>query len=324
MIRTFRAPLLCILSLGIAAAACAEDADSLLAGELDRMASAHYLPTVTATFGTFTYAYDGLPSPFARWLEDRLADAAARSTRVRLLNCSAAAAMDPAFRKVYEGVFKSKDIGALLHGRYFDEGNVVRARLELTGLSDGILIGSAELRIPKGSIPAGIAIDPSKAAQILAESIGGLITEPAGELKVSVSTDKGAGAVYREGELMTVLVTATRDAWIKVYHIDSTGKAQLVWPNGFGGSGRIAAGQVLGIPSEGAPFAFKMTQPYGTEFLKVVASTDPFTSREGDFIDLPGEARSAISRGIEIVPGRLSTKPERAEATTSYLIMPRD
>ena len=46
-----------------------------LPGTLDDLVKDYYQPTVTAAFGTFTYGYSDLPSPFSRWLEDELGTA---------------------------------------------------------------------------------------------------------------------------------------------------------------------------------------------------------------------------------------------------------
>jgi len=131
-------------------------------------------------------------------------------------------------------------------------------------------------------------------------------------------TGLAAGAVYREGEDLVVLVTVNEDAWVKVYHIDVDGAVQLIWPNRFGGGGKIGAGEAVRIPGSGAPFAFRMTPPFGTEFIKVVASTRPFASNEADFVALEGDARGVIARGLAVASADAA---ERAEAMASYVIM---
>jgi hypothetical protein len=294
--------------------------DANLPGTLDKMAENYYQPTVQTVFGNFTYAYSGLPSPFARWLEDDLAAAMTRSTRLRFLNTKAAAAMDPLFAKTYGDFFAAVDGAAFLHGSYFDEGDSVRVRLELTGFSDKTLIGVSEIRVPSGSIPQGIAVDPSKAVVQAANDLGRLLpSATAGGLSVSVATERGAGAVYRSGEDMVIFATASKDVYAKVYHVDSGGSVKLIWPNQFGGSGRIAAGQTVRIPAPGDTFRFLMGPPFGTEFIKLVASTAPFARNEEDFADLGKDARGVITRGIEIRP--TAGAPERAEALASYVIM---
>jgi hypothetical protein len=300
--------------------AASHDWEAVLPASLDKMAENYYQPLVQTVFGTFTFAYSGLPSPFSRWLEEDLATALTKSSRLKLLNRAAAAAMDPAFAKAYGDFFAQAEGGALLYGTYFDEGGAVRVRLELTGISDRTLIGVAEFRVPKQDLPQGLAIDPSNAVVQAASDLGSLLPSSSpGGLSVSVATERGAGAVYRSGEDMVILATASKDVYAKIYHVDAGGSVKLIWPNQFGGSGRIAAGQTIRIPGPGDPFRFQMEPPFGTEFIKLVASTLPFAKNEADFADLGKDAKGVISRGISIRPG--SGVPERAEALASYVIM---
>lgn len=325
-----KAMLILALVLTVACPAVfAQTWDSGLPAVLDKMAEKHWQPSLQTAFGTFTYAYSDLPSPFARWVEEELAMKMPDCSRVRLFNRAAAAAMDPAFSKIYGPVFDMAGGAALLHGNYFDDGEWVRVRLQLTGLDDGVLVGSAELRIPKSALPRGLVIDPEAKVVQQASSLSMVLpaAKPAG-LKVSVSTERGANAVYRDGEMMVILVTVNKDAYAKVYHIDADGKIQLIWPNRFGGSGRLAAGELVRIPGDGDPFMFRMKQPYGTEFIKVVASTRPFARNESDFVELGSDAPKVFKRGLELEEVPLAAglasppaAPEMAEALASYLII---
>ncbi|HET7838851.1 MAG TPA: DUF4384 domain-containing protein, partial [Rectinemataceae bacterium] len=256
--------LLAILPIG------AQTWDAGLPAQLDALAERHWQPSLQTALGTFTYAYSGLATPFSRFLEEGLAASIGRSARLRLFNRAAAAAMDPAFRAVYADLFKTGGVDALLSGRYFDEGDSVRAHLELTGLSDGVLVGTADIGIPKKAIPQGLAVAPSGSSLETASSLGSLLGgSPEGELKVSVATERGQGAVYREGEDMAVLVTVNMEAWIKVYHVDVNGAVQLIDPNRFAPGGKLRAGATVRIPGSGEAFAFRMGPPFGTEFIKV-------------------------------------------------------
>jgi hypothetical protein len=324
--------LLAFFLVALARGAMAQDWSATLPTTLDKMVSGYCYPSISAAFGTFTYGYSDLSSPFSRWLEERLADGAVQSHSLKILNLSAAAAMDPAFKAIYSGVFAVNNVEGLLHGDYFDDGDCVRARLEITGLSDGLLIGTAEIRIPKRCIPEGMPIAPEQGAAARSAELSSIIDAKSGPrpdatLRLSVSTDRGKSAVYREGEKMKVLVGLSRDAYLKVYHIDVNGKVQLIWPNRFsGGSGFVRAGNAICIPEDDAPFQFLMTPPYGTEFIKAVASTAPFAGKEDDFTDLDetkgAGARSVITRGISVVPkSDDAPPPSMAEATASYSIM---
>ncbi len=327
------------LLLSFPAALSAQKAESdwtaALPGSFDKMLSGYYSPSVKAAFGTFTYGDTKLATPFSRWLEDRLADGAAKSSGLKLINENAAAAMDPAFLSIYGDLFKKQNIDALLGGRYTAEGQSVRVRVELTSLSQGVLIGSAEFMVPRSALPPGLAVKPDEKAEETQAQISNIMPAArpgtsgtsgtsgaagAGTIKVSVSTDRGNAAVYREGEDLKVYVTSERDAYIKVYSISATGTIQLIWPNRFsGGQGRVKAGSVIQIPGPGDNFRFKMVPPYGTEFIKVIASTEPFATREDDFADLGTGSNAA--RGLMVL-GASSTGAQGAsgEASASYVI----
>jgi hypothetical protein len=292
---------------------------------LDSMAENYYLPSLRAAFGTFTFEYSDLPTPFARWLEERLAVAATSSRRVQLLNRNAAAAMDPVFRKEYEAFFRETGTSALLHGRYFLEGPQIRVRLELTDLGSATLIGAKDWYLPASAVPAYASVRPAEAAAARAGELARLGAATQGSLAVSVSTDRGTGGAYRDGEELTALVTVNRDAYVRLYHVDGTGHMQMIWPNRFsGGSGLIRAGAAIRLPGPGDPFAFKLQPPYGTEFLKAIASTTPFSAAQADFSDLGTNYRAAATRGLAVTatgtPGTGQT--EIAEALASYYIGP--
>lgn len=291
-------------------------------GTLDTLAENHYLPSLRAAFGTFTFEFTDLPTPFARWLEDRIIEAAPRSKRVQILNRNAAAAMDPAFRQNYEAFFRETGTDALLLGRYFLEGSQVRVRLELTDLGSGTLIGAGDWFISAAEVPPYASVKPALADSQRAAELARLGVSNDGGLQISLSTDRGSGAAYRNGEDMTVMVTVNKNAYVRLYHVDSAGMMQLIWPNRFSGNdGRISSGQPVQIPAAGDPFRFHLQPPYGTEFIKAVASTLPFTQSQSDFSNLGTNYRVAATRGLAVTgtgPGRV----EQAEALASYYIGP--
>ncbi len=297
--------------------------DTAIVASLDAAASSYYLPSVRAVFGTFTYEYSDLPTPFSRWVEDRLLLASSSSTRVRILNRNAAAALDPLLKASYGKFIEETGAEALLSGRFFVEGDSVRVRFELTELSSGTLIGAGDWKVPGSAVPAYASVKPAAGTVERARELSGLSASTPGGLKVSVSTERGGGAAYRVGESLVVLVGVTIDAFVRVYHVDSAGRIQLIWPNRFGGGdGMVRAGETIRLPPDGnAPFAFVMEPPYGTEFIKVVASSTPFSTKQSDFSDLGTSASATMTRGLAVTDSK-STKTEIAEALASYYIGP--
>jgi hypothetical protein len=304
---------------------------------LDALVAGNWQPNVTAAFGTFTCGYTDIPSPFSRWLEEELAWAVSKSGRLKLFNRSAAAAMDPALKGIYGDFFEKNGVDALLAGCFMVEGTSVKARLELTGLSDGLLIGTTDVHVSLPSLPPSLDIEPRPAVKEKAATLSGMLprtvtaapsaaqpsapdTVQAG-FSVTASTDRGRGAVYREGEGLVVLATVNQPAFLRICHIDVLGRVQRIWPNRFGGGdGRIASGEIVRIPGTSDPFSFRMEAPYGTEFIKVVASTQAFMSNDADFTDLGGDSRTVITRGLPVLSA--SGPPLFAEDLASYVILP--
>ena len=310
-----------LLAASALALAGAQDAE--LAKALDAAASGYYLPELRAAFGTFTYEYSGLPTPFSRWVEDRALLAAAGSSRVRVLNRNAAAAMDPVLGSTYADFIRETGAEAMLSGRFFDEGGRARVRFELTELSSGTLIGAGDWYVPASANPAYASVRPASGAVDRARELARLSGSPAGKLSVSVSTDRGAGAAYRVGEELSLIIGVNEDAYARVYHVDGSGGVQLIWPNSFGGGdGRIAAGSPVRLPpDEAAPYAFVMEPPYGTEFIKVIASTLPFDDGLEAFSDLGPISSGMMTRGLAVTDTK-SVAASFAEALASYYIGP--
>jgi hypothetical protein len=289
----------------------------------------HYMPSAQVGMGSFTYADTQLPTPFSRWFEDELRIALGQTAKVKLFDKHVAAAMDPAIRAQYAQFFGTDRADSILYGKYVQAEGGVQVTLSLVDLATGALIAERRYLVPSGVVPTSASIQPNLATLQTAASLTNLATAIEGadsrdksekreDFAISLSTDRGIGAVYRDGEKLVLYVTSNKDAYLKIYHVDLNGSAQLIWPNRFGGAGKIKAGEALIFPKKGDPFQYVLGRPYGTEFIKAVASTKPFATMEADFSDLQGSAASAISRGLSVV----STDASRAEALAVYEILP--
>jgi hypothetical protein len=313
-----------ILSAGL----CAQSKPTTLEGILDGMLDNYYLPNIQVAFGSFTYGYTTLPSSYSLWLQDNLSAAITKTKKLTLFNKGASVAMDSDFRNVYADFFKDNMVGGLITGKYFEEAERVKVRFDLTDLSTGNLIAVAETYEAKKSIPAGISIQPDQAAAAMNQSLGGAsqaassaspATPPPESLSVSVSTDRGKGAVYQDGDFLKLYVTVNKDAYVKIYHIDVTGAVKLIWPNYLAPQvTQLKAGKVIVMGTAPDKFRFQLGKPFGTEFIKAVASTTPFAMTEKDFQDLGGKPSDAIRSGAGAGKGG-----EQAESLASYLINPK-
>jgi hypothetical protein len=286
------------------------------------MTADSYKPNMTVGLGSFTYADTQLPTPFARWFEDELRQALTRTSKLKFFDKQIAAAMDPSIRSKYQDFFGAEVVDSLLYGRYTGDNRSVQVTISITDLSTGQLISEKKLVIAVAQLPPGLRVEPTiqtiqTALSLKSLATGASMSDPG--FTLSMSTDRGAGATYRDGENLTLLITSSRNAYLKIYHVDVNGVAQLIWPNRFGGSGKIAKGEAMKFPALEDRFKYKLGAPYGTEYIKAIASTTPFVTMEPDFSDLAGPATVAITRGLSVMSTSLSS---RAEAMVVYEILP--
>jgi hypothetical protein len=197
-----------------------------------------------------------------------------------------------------------------------------------------VKIDKEEIELPKRSIPSSISYQPGNfddAAEIQ-EEIETLIEEPGEssttgespaaqtdkkEFAIHATTNRGSGAVYRDGEEMVIRFFSNTDAYVKVYHIDVYGNTSLIFPNRFQSNNFIKGGEMQEIPREEDPFRFQLHEPFGTEFIKVVASSKQFRDIEDDFENLGGASRSLLSRGLSVT----GTAAATAEVLINYTIV---
>jgi len=92
--------------------------------------------------------------------------------------------------------------------------------------------------------------------------------------KVSVVTDKRD---YIPGEFLVATVTSEKAGFLRLYYVDQTGDATLVFPNHFQKNNAIQANQRVEIGGADAGFSFMLKEPGGSELLLAVVSPEPFS-----------------------------------------------
>lgn len=305
----------------IMAGAETNTAASDLPAFLDTMTADYYKPSMTVAMGNFTYADTQLPTPFSRWFEDELRKALAKTSKMKFFDKRVAAAMDPSIRAKYEEFFGAEPVDSLVYGRYKSDGGSILVTISITDLATGQLVAERNLAYAGSLLPQGLRVEPTLQTIQAVSSLASLAdgAQADSSFTLSMATDRGIGASYRDGESLSLLITCSKDAYLKIYHVDVNGVAQLIWPNRFGGSGKIAKDQAMRFPDESDRFKYKLGAPYGTEYIKAIASLAPFKTREPDFSDLEGPATLAIARGLTVESAEATN---RAEAMAVYEILP--
>ena len=312
---------LVLLSLCVPAVVPADDFTDELSEALEEISADHYQP-ITAAFGNFTFEYTDLAGSFARYLQDRLTQAIGRVSRFSLFVHDALDNLDPAFSEIYGDLFSEEGVEAVLQAQYFDEGNRVRVTLRVDSLMTATMIGTTEVFVPKSAVPSGVDLAPADVefAMQRQQELTDLVANESEDLVVRATLNKGSSAVYRDGERMTVSVYTNRDAYIKVYHIDVDGNTTLIFPNMFEADNFVPAQTIIDIPDRSHPFEFALHEPFGTEFIKVMASQTQFDDIEESFSGLGRASERVLTRGLSV---RRLESGDVAETLVRYSIVER-
>ncbi|GHV03155.1 hypothetical protein FACS189485_05550 [Spirochaetia bacterium] len=123
--------------------------------------------------------------------------------------------------------------------------------------------------------------------------------------------------VYYDGEYMTMRIYAEENCYIKITHVDVEGNTQVIYPTVAQDNNFIKAGETRQIPDN---TRFRMTMPYGEEYILAAAYEKPFTVTAGGAAPVSG---SIITRGLLVEGSGGQTANPVAAAKFSYTILPR-
>jgi hypothetical protein len=290
--------------------AFSEDIDSLLSPSLSKLYADKTKPLVVC-FGSFTYADKGLSSEFSRYLESAVALALQKNRQFELFARDKLEGILETQQLNLSDIFSEKDpvrignlksIKAMLAGRFFDAGKDLEVFLEMIAVETGTVSGSAKVVIPKTLIPRNVSLLPDNyndAVAVLNE-LKKIDPNENRNLMVKAWTKRGNGGTYIDGEELVIHFYANSDCYIKIYHIDVNGDMKLIFPNQYHDNNEIKKNVIYSIPDESYGFAFKLGKPFGTEFIKIIASTKQFKDIEESFSSLGKSSKDLITRGLSV------------------------
>ena len=323
--------LVLVLILGSVSILSAERIDTILEQAINQLAADGDLMGAKSTvvsIGNFTFADKNMGSSFSRYLEEKLAGVltdhpgfqlCAREDLEEILaaiELSLNDLFDPA--TVVE-VGSLRGIQALLGGRYFDDGEVVRVYLSLTDVGSGLVAANSQVVLPKVELPDSVSVLPENYndALFVIEELSQIQESDPADFQVKLWTVRGEGATYRDGEELVIHLFSNRDCYVKIYQIDVEKRMQLIFPNRFFPDNFIRKGRVYKIPDTRYPFRFVLGEPFGTEFVKLIASTLQFGDIEEDFQVLGSPSKDVITRGLSV----RQREEQIVEAMISYTIV---
>ena len=100
------------------------------------------------------------------------------------------------------------------------------------------------------------------------------LTNETPAFRINLTVDKGEGAVYKPGETIKISVQPTRDCYITIIDITTSGKVYVLFPNEYEKDNFVRAGQKFTIPSVDT-YEIEVGGPPGIETIKAIATTKP-------------------------------------------------
>jgi len=191
---------------------------------------------------------------------------------------------------------KIKGLDAVLAGSYsiWEEDKVgvktVRIKAKLIRIEDAQMYVVTALI---GGIPKSVTVKPLEYEmhkQRIDEKIDDWLPEREdvkyegtnSDFRVTIEPDKTSA--YSRGDELTLYVKSEVDCYIEIYDIAPDGSTHLIFPNEYWldyhspNDNFIKAGARTPIPYDDS-FTLKIFEPFGTETLKLIASTRPFSTR---------------------------------------------
>ena len=281
------------------------------------------------SFGSLTYAATGLTSGFSLYLQDQLLLAMRQNA---YLNVSAKSLMsgvaNPDSKSptaTHSSAVKPEaaTTDLLLDGTFFGTNTgKITVFLRLTNIATNVVVSESSFDLNSSVLPQSLSILPENYEKATAtqQEIAAVTGSSSPAFEVALATDRGKASTYLDGEKMTIYFSATADCYVRLYHINVRGDTSLIFPNRYSSGDHFKRGHVYQIPPKGAPYEFLLGKPYGVEFIKAIASIEPFANDEQAFVGLGPVSRGLLTRGLSVSN---SSPGNTAEAMVTYTILGR-
>lgn len=208
----------------------------------------------------------------------------------------------------------------ILSGTYQVVGDDIRLSFELRepySNNKNVKAWVSQSTIAKDAIPSNVSLKTSVPVAVQAQNT--LLSQPvlkqkSQDLELEMLPDKGNGAVYKKGEYLSLVLRATRDCYVRLYHIDQNGKMKYLFPkvidNGRWAPAvksehqyKLKAGQVYVLPQKNYGARWSVSEPFGLDRIKAVVSSLPFTDDPTNLgsvlVDNQSDWTTALTRGLQ-------------------------
>lgn len=122
-------------------------------------------------------------------------------------------------------------------------------------------------------------------------------------LTVSITTHLGDGQTFRAGDPLSFFISLDSDAHVLLLYEDASGAVSQLVPNPAFDRTFVAAGEFISMPPAEASFTFRVSEPFGTERVWLIASDQ----------SLPGLPGRPTANGVTRVEGNATAIRQRLQ-----------
>lgn len=182
--------------------------------------------------------------------------------------------------------------------------------------------------------------DPATMGRLLANRIGS-IEQPSGSFSVRVWATRAGDAgpasrdvavvptgsdgkigTFRIGDRVQVHFTSTRDCYLTLLNVGTSGKLTVLFPNAIRRENFVSANQIYSIPAADYGFEYELQGPPGVEKLKAIATLEKKELLESQFAKdgsfFRTSASAAAARDIAVVKSAVEAIPASDWAEAHY------
>lgn len=260
----------------------------------------------TLGFGSITFSETGASSAFYAFLMDKLSAAAAEQQKFRPVAAERIEASLRQARLSYKGekrpdrpeiIAELIEADGLLYGTCWEHEDQLEITLQIAERSTATGIASTTMNLPRRLVPSNLSWLPENYSAFLETQKLGDIKSSRTKLAVDVWAERGSGAVYHEGENITIYARASSDCYLYLIYHDAGGNDILIFPNRKQPNNRILGNIIYQIPDQRDQFKWVVSKPFGSEIIKAVCSDHVLA-------DLPGRE---LPNGLKVLQGSLDT-----------------
>lgn len=252
---------------------------------------------------SFTYDQDGLEatSEFSEYLIDKLEGQLGKCKvftlmprdKVKKIVSTRDWKIEKVTPTIPENLAAFAGAEAVLIGKFENFGNKIKISALIRDVRSQKIISDASVLIPKDNLPNNLSILSENSQKVSFTDMVDITIDTLDNINLEVFVDHAVDKEYEVGESMKIYVKADKSCYIRVIYRDTEGEDVLLFPRSPSDNDYIEANRTYVIPPDDS-YRIVAVEPYGTECLKVLASTNPFGSSRS--VDIP----ILRARGIKI------------------------